>query len=161
MLVGAKTLVANSLSPPQSLDANFVPQLQMLQIASFAETPQLDVVLFECDVSCSVWFENSKSVMPDASVSPTASFQVLINHSKASTSFGKSDVILEAISPACRAVINSDLYQSVITRNAVDLNEAISPKCRTVLFSSYVITSNQYLIAAISPACRDVLFIRV
>lgn len=160
MLVSTKTLVANSLSPPQSLDAKFVPQQTMLQITLSAETPQPNVTLFECDVSRSVWFENYQSVTPRRLSVPCAlNFQVLVNHNSARTSIGKSDILLEAISPQCRAVITSDFSQSVITRNAVDLTEAISPNCRTVFSSCYLISSKTCLIAAISPACRDVLFI--
>lgn len=132
-IVSTKTLVlSNSLSPPQSTVAMLMPQLPMLQMP-IAEMPQLDVCFFERDAPCLVWFENLQSILPDVSVGQTANFQVLNNPNYSRNFFGKSNVILQAMSPNCRTVIASDLFQNVVVISHRYYVEAISPKCRTVL----------------------------
>ena len=161
VIVSAKTWpVANSLSPPPcSLDAISERAAASVMLQTLpVEIIQIDVGLFERDISYFVWFENRQSVISDTDVGFTDNFQVLVNLNNVSVFLGKSDALLAAISPNCRAVITSNFSQSVIIRNAVDLSEAISPKCRTVL-SSCVISSCKCLIEAVSPHCRDVSFI--
>lgn len=123
IVVGANTVVANSLSPPQFLEAE----------ATF-ETPQLKVVLSECDIFYS-WFENSQpAILQRVPVPGAMNFQVLINQNNVSvSSSGKADMLKsEAISPTCRTVITSNLSQIVFVCIPTIFLEAISPACRTV-----------------------------
>ncbi len=137
VIVSAKTLVlSNSLSPPtEPLDAISKAQLPVLQVP-LAETQQFDVCFFERDVSSYVWFENYQSVMPDTDVGYAVNFQVLTNPNYARASFGKSDILLAAISPNCRAVMLNDFLESLINRNVVVKTQATSPNCRDVLLLS-------------------------
>lgn len=133
VIVSAKTLVSsNSLSPPQSLGATLKAQLQMLQLS--AETQQLDVVLFERDVSRSVSFENYLAISETLNVQNAVIFQ--INNQNANI-FGKTDVLLQAVSPKCRAVMQVFSCDNVITQRAASsVIQAVSPSCRDVLLLS-------------------------
>lgn len=136
-IVSAKTLVlSNSLSPPpsKSLDATLKAQLQMLQISP-AETQQPDVCFFG-DVSYLVSSENFKSVIPATlSVQCAVNFQVLVNKSNVRTSSGNPDVLLAAISPRCRAVLQDFSCDGTVTMwsSTQTLTQAVSPNCRDVM----------------------------
>lgn len=123
--VSAKTLVlSNSLSPPtESLDA-------------IVKAQQLNVCFFERNVSFYVCFETYQLVIPDTNVWCAVNFQVLINPNYVRTSFEKSDIILAAISPNCRAVMLNDFFLNLTKCNTVDLTQATSPNCRDVLLLS-------------------------
>jgi hypothetical protein len=143
---------SNSLSPPGSLDVKIVPQ-QMLQPAT-CEIRQLDAVLFECDVSL-VNLENPLFfTSASADKIDVVSFQIIAKINDASTT-GKSDVILEAISPQCRTVVTSDFSQIVWNNSSGCLSE-VDPQCRTVSQSTITQFDFSPVIAAISPKCRDV-----
>ena len=133
VFVNAETYkVSTSLSPPSSSVIIKSCATTLMSQMSVAEMPQIDVGLFECDVSYSVSSENCQSVMPDASVSLTANFQVLVNQNSARTSSGKSDCLLQAVSPNCRAV-SQDFLQSDVALKLVGKTQAVSPNCRDVL----------------------------
>jgi hypothetical protein len=134
VIVSAKTLVSsNSLSPPQLRDAKLMPQLQMLQML-VAEITPIDVGLFERDVSYSVSFENYQLVMPDKDIGFTNNFQIIENKNCASAFFEKSNVLLQAMSPKCRAVMQSFSFDNLILPPAASsIIQAVSPNCRDVL----------------------------
>lgn len=133
VIVSAKTLhVSNSLSPPvEPLDAISKTQPLTLQVP-MAETQHFDVCFFEQDVSSYVWFENYQLVMPDTDVGYAVNFQVLTNPNYARASFGKSDILLAAISPNCRAVMLNDFSQNLVNPSVAVKTQATSPNCRDV-----------------------------
>jgi len=134
-VVSAKThRASNSLSPPvQSLDAisDNAAATIMLQ-TPIAQPIQIDVGLFENHVSCFSLFENYQSVMPDTDVGCNPSFQVLANSNSVRMLSGKSDCLLQAVSPNCRAV-SQDFLQSDVALKLVGKTQAVSPNCRDVL----------------------------
>ena len=135
VIVSAKTWqIANSLSPPsQSLYATLKTQLPMLQVP-LAETQQLDVCFFERDVFCSVLSESYQSVISRRLSVPCAvSSQVLTSQNSASVFLGKSNVLLQATSPMCRAVlVGFSKGISMLWFSTQTLNQALSPACRDV-----------------------------
>lgn len=154
VIVNAENWVfSNSLSPPQSLDVKIMPQQNLLQTAEAAR--QLDVVLFECDVSLVNLENQSFFTRLPADKIDVVSFQIVAKINDASTT-GKSDVILEAISPQCRTVITSDFSQIVWNNSSGCLIET-DPQCRTVLQSAILTQCDSSpIIQAVSPKCRDV-----
>lgn len=158
VIVNAENWVfSNSLSPPQSLDVKIVPQQNLLQTAEAVQ--QLDVVLFECDVSLANLTNQSLFISASADKTEVVSFQIIAKMNDASTT-RKSDVILlEAISPKCRTVVTSDFLQIVWNNSSGCLSE-VNPQCRTVSQST-ILTQFDFspIIQAVSPACRDVSFL--
>ena len=138
-VVNAKTYqVSTSLSPPSSSIVKDCATTLMSQVF-IVKTLQIDVGLFERDASYSVSSENYQSVISRRLPVPCAvNFQVLVNQNCASVFLGKSDVLLPAMSPQCRAVLrkfscDAKLMTWIATQT---LNQASSPNCRDVSFVS-------------------------
>jgi len=136
MVVSAKTYLVNTSSPPGSKSATFENAAATIMLQTpIAEIPQSDVGLCERDVSCSVSFEKCQSVIPaTVTVQCAVSFQLLANQNCVSVSSGKPDVILQAVSPQCRAVQQNFSFNNIMTSYATQtLNQAVSPQCRDVI----------------------------
>jgi len=131
--VNAKTYrVSTSTSPPSS--SVTIKDCATTLMSQVAETPRIDAVLFECDVSYSVSSENCQSVIPATTIVQCAVNSQLVNQNYASVFFGKSDVLLQATSPQCRAVMQSfSLNNMILQPAASSIIQAVSPNCRDVL----------------------------